>query len=85
MANNYSKARSAAIKVNITPELYEKLRILGERQGQTAGTLASFAVGQFVSQQWGPVEMQQRVEAETVALLKALPAQLELMIEGGKS
>lgn len=71
--------RSAVVKVNVTPDLYEKLKVLATRQGQTAAGLAAVAVGQYVSTQYAPIAMQERLHDETLELLKSLPAQLELM------
>lgn len=84
MAKPVGKSRSAGIKVNLVPEVYEKLKVLADRQGQTAGGLASVAVGMFVSSHWGPIELQERLGREAADMLKAMPAQLELMISEGK-
>jgi predicted transcriptional regulator len=43
-----SAKRSFAIKINLTPELHERLREVAAQLGQTPGTCASMAVGQFV-------------------------------------
>lgn len=72
------------MKVNITPELYEKLKVLADRQGQTAASLAALAVGQYVSAHYGPVQLQEQLAKETLALLQALPSQLELMMQEEK-
>jgi predicted DNA-binding protein len=77
--------RSSVIKVSITPDLYEKLKVLASRQGQTAASLAAIAVGQYVSTQYAPIAMQERLAEETLKLLRSLPAQMELMVGEGKS
>jgi predicted transcriptional regulator len=45
------KKRDSAIKVMLTPAMREKLDQVAEALGQTPATAASFAIGQWVSQQ----------------------------------
>ena len=71
-----ARTRSAGIKVNLTPELYERLKVLAERQGQTAGSLAAVAVGQYVSQQMVAVDAQREMMAQALGMLERMPQQL---------
>lgn len=41
--------RSVAIKVNLTPELHERLRDVAAQLGQAPATVASMAVGSYVA------------------------------------
>lgn len=75
-----ARTRSAGIKVNLTPELYERLRELAERQGQTAGSLAAVAVGQYVSAHTASLdaqrEMQRQMMVKAAEILERMPQQL---------
>lgn len=41
--------RSVAIKVNLTPELHERLREVAAQLGQAPATVASMAIGSYVA------------------------------------
>lgn len=41
--------RSVAIKVNLTPELHERLRDVAAQLGQAPATVASMAIGSYVA------------------------------------
>ena len=43
-------ARSVPFKVTITPELHERLREVAAQLGQAPATVASLAIGQYVTQ-----------------------------------
>lgn len=43
--------RSIAIKVNLTPELHERLRDVAAQLGQAPATIAAMAIGTYVSSQ----------------------------------
>lgn len=43
--------RNSAVKVLLSEEMHEKLRVLADNLGQTPATLASIAVSQYVHQQ----------------------------------
>jgi predicted DNA-binding protein len=43
-------SRSVPLKVTITPELHERLREVAAQLGQAPATVASIAIGQYVSQ-----------------------------------
>ena len=45
------RKRVSAIKVSLTPQLHADLVTVSEAIGQTPATAASFAIGQWVSQQ----------------------------------
>lgn len=45
------RKRASAIKVSLTPQLHADLVTVSEAIGQTPATAASFAIGQWVSQQ----------------------------------
>lgn len=42
-------SRSFPLKVTITPELHERLRVVAAQLGQAPATVASMAIGQYVS------------------------------------
>lgn len=71
-----SSFRSASLKVNLTPETYQRLKLLGERQGQTAAVLASVAIGQYVSTHLASLDMQREMQAKALEMLERLPQQL---------
>lgn len=83
-----TRTRSAGIKVNLTPELYERLKELADRQGQTAGSLAALAIGQYVSAHSAALDAQREMQREMLArateILERMPQQL-LELDGGKS
>ncbi len=68
--------RTASLKVNITPEIYERLRGLAERQGQTPAVLASLAVGQYVSAHMAPLDGQREMLRQVMEMVEKLPQQL---------
>jgi predicted DNA-binding protein len=68
--------RSASLKVNLTPEVYERLKVLAERQGQAAAVLASVAIGQYVSVHMAAIDMQREMQDKAMAMLERLPQQL---------
>ena len=43
--------RNSAVKVLLSEDMHEKLRVLADNLGQTPATLASIAVSQYVHQQ----------------------------------
>lgn len=45
-----TRKRSIQVKVTITPELHARLREVSELLGQAPATVASMAIGQYVSQ-----------------------------------
>lgn len=49
MAGTALAKRTSSIKVNLTPELHERLREVAAQLGQTPATLASMAIGQYVA------------------------------------
>jgi predicted transcriptional regulator len=68
--------RSASLKVNLTPQIYDRLKQLAERQGQTAAVLASVAVGQYVSMHMASLDTQREMQAKALEILERLPQQL---------
>lgn len=83
-----ARTRSAGIKVNLTPELYERLKELAERQGQTAGSLAAIAVGQYVAAHTATLDAQREMHREMVAkaveILEHMPQQLLALDKAGQ-
>lgn len=71
------------MKVNLTPEVYERLKELAERQGQAAAVLASVAIGQYVSVHMAPLDGQRQMQEKALAILERMPQQL-LELEHGK-
>lgn len=43
--------RSSPLKVNLAPELHEKLKAVAERLGVAPATVASMAIGEYVARQ----------------------------------
>ena len=43
--------RNSAVKILLSEDMHEKLRVLADNLGQTPATLASIAVSQYVHQQ----------------------------------
>jgi predicted DNA-binding protein len=68
--------RSASLKVNLTPEIYERLKQLADRQGQTAAILASVAVGQYVNAHMAAFDVQKDMAERALAILERMPQQL---------
>ena len=68
--------RSASLKVNLTPQIYERLKLLAERQGQTAAVLASVAVGQYVNNHMAVVDVQRELAERALGILERMPQQL---------
>ncbi len=68
--------RSASIKVNVTPEVYARLKQLADRQGQVPSVLAAVAVGQYVSAHSAPIEMQEKMLGQVMEMVERLPQQL---------
>jgi predicted transcriptional regulator len=76
--------RSASLKVNITPEIYERLKLLAERQGQPAAVLAATAIGQYVSAHMVQIDLGREMHAQALAMLERLPQQLLDFEKAGK-
>ncbi len=68
--------RTSSLKVNITPEVYERLRALAERQGQAPSVLASVAVGQYVSAHMAPLDTQREMLERAMEMVEKMPQQL---------
>jgi predicted transcriptional regulator len=77
--------RSASLKVNITPEIYERLKVLAERQGQPPAVLASVAVGQYVSQHMVGLDTAREMGEKAMAMLERMPQQLLELDKAGKA
>jgi predicted transcriptional regulator len=78
--------RSASLKVNITPEIYAKLKELADRHGQPAAVLASVAIGQYVSAHCAQFDAAQAFHDQALALIERLaPQQLLDLDRGGRS
>lgn len=69
--------RSVAIKVNLTPELHERLREVAAQLGQPPATIASIAIGSFVAQQARSLDAAARMVEAMAA--QAGPAMVEQM------
>jgi predicted transcriptional regulator len=76
--------RSASLKVNITPDIYEKLKLLADRQGQPAAVLASVAIGQYVSAHTVQIDMARELHEQALAFIERMPQQLLDLDKGGK-
>lgn len=76
--------RSASLKVNITPEVYEKLKLLGERMGQPPAVLAATAIGAWVSSHMVNIDMARELHQQAMALLERMPQQLLDLEKVGK-
>jgi predicted transcriptional regulator len=76
--------RSASLKVNVTPDVYERLKLLGERQGQPAAVLAATAIGQYVSAHMVQIDMAREIHAQALAMLERMPQQLLDLDKAGK-
>jgi len=76
--------RSASLKVNITPDVYERLKLLAERQGQPAAVLAATAIGQYVSAHMVQIDMAREMQAQAIAMLERMPQQLLELEKGTK-
>lgn len=77
--------RSASLKVNITPEIYDRLKLLAERQGQPPAVLASVAVGQYVSAHMVNLDTAREMQEKAMAMLERMPQQLLELDKAGKS
>lgn len=82
-ARNPAK-RTAVVKANLTPAVYDRLKLLAERQGQTAAVLASVAIGQYVNAHLAAHDVQKEMAARALELLERMPQQL-LDLEAKKS
>jgi hypothetical protein len=72
--------RSHQLKVTLTPEMHSRLSALAERYGQTPATLASVALGQFISQQESNLGAPQKmVDTMLGQLMPQLLAQMDAM------
>jgi predicted transcriptional regulator len=76
--------RSASLKVNITPEIYERLKLLAERQGQPPAVIASVAIGQYVSAHMVNIDMAREMHDKAAAMLERMPQQLLDLDRAGK-
>jgi predicted transcriptional regulator len=76
--------RSASLKVNITPDIYERLKLLAERQGQPAAVLASVAIGQYVSAHTVQIDMARELHQQALGMLERMPQQLLELDKAGK-
>lgn len=73
-----SQKRTQAVKITLTPELHERLKLVADRLGQTPATVCSFAVGQFVAQQ---VSALQAGEAAIARLSESLTEPARELLE----
>ena len=74
--------RSVAIKVNLTPELHERLREVAAQLGQALATIASIAIGSFVAQQARSLDAAARmVEAMAAQAGPAMTEQMRILGE----
>jgi hypothetical protein len=80
-----SQQRTASLKVNLVPHVYERLRLLADRQGMPAAVLASIAIGQYVSNHMAPIDMQEKLLATVQEVVDKLPQQLLEFEHGQKS
>lgn len=69
--------RSIAIKVNLTPELHERLREVAAQVGQAPATLAAMAIGQHVANLGNSLSMGARMADNLAAQMG--PAMVEQM------
>jgi len=76
--------RSASLKVNITPEIYDRLKLLAERQGQPPAVIASVAIGQYVSAHMVNIDMAKELHAQALGMLERMPQQLLELDKAGK-
>lgn len=76
--------RSASLKVNITPVIYERLKLLAERQGQPAALLAATAIGQYVSAHMVQIDMARELRGEVMEMIERMPQQLLDLDKGSK-
>lgn len=76
--------RTASLKVNVTPELYLRLKELAHRQGQTAAVLASVAIGQYVNAHMAPIDAQRDLHSKVLEMVERMPQQLLELEEGKK-
>lgn len=77
-------ARNVAMKVSLTDETFRRLKVVSERQGLPHSVVAAIAIGQYVAQHYGQVEMVEKMAAMTEKALAELPKQLELLGEAIK-
>lgn len=78
-------ARSATIKITLTPELHERLREVAAQLGQAPATCASMAVSMWTAQQARSLGAAERaVEAITRDLAPELVEQFKLALKGVK-
>jgi predicted transcriptional regulator len=68
--------RTASVKANLTPQVYERLKILADRQGQTPAILASVAIGQYVANHMAALDVQRDMADRAMAILERMPQQL---------
>lgn len=74
--------RSTAIKVNLTPELHERLREVAAQLGQAPATVASMAIGQYVANLSSSLGAGQRaVDNLTAQIGPQMFEQLKLIVE----
>ena len=78
-----AEMRTASLKVNLTPAIYARLKVLADRQGQAAAVLASVAIGQYVSVHMAALDGQREMQDKAMAILERMPQEL-LALEGGR-
>ncbi len=71
-----AQQRSASLKVNLMPAIYERLKELADRQGLPAAVLASVAIGQYVSSYMAAIDSQREMQDRAIAVLERMPQQL---------
>lgn len=73
--------RTSAVKVLLSEDMHEKLRVLADNLGQTPATLASIAVSQYVHQQTASAGAAERAIA---GIFEKVAPDLLLMLEGSQ-
>ena len=71
-----AQQRTASLKVNLVPGVYERLKELADRQGLATAVLASVAIGQYVSVHMAAIDGQREMQDRAMAMLERLPQQL---------
>ncbi len=74
--------RSHQLKVTLTPDMHARLSALAERYGQTPATLASVALGHYVTTQEAALGTSQRMVDSMLSLIgPQLQAQIDQAAE----
>lgn len=79
-----AQQRTASLKVNLVPDIYDRLRELADRQGLPAAVLASVAIGQYVSTHMAGVDASREMQDKIIAIVERMPQQLLELERGGQ-